>query len=188
MSDLNLDDLTQTEKQILLGTLLKQFVGAVPLEAPPFGLGLHIVSEEKIAPGIAKTLSNRPLFDCHFQRFVVLELQQSILEYEDREIRTKRRWRKDLVEHTRVPKSRVVTVPRSQWSILGAFVGNKLIYPSHAVINGGLFAPDGELGMDVSCQAALDMSITVRNDGEHPAKFYGVLLGNVGLHKNLKAV
>ena len=198
MSDLGklLDTLTQGEQRDLLGMLLKLSCGAIPVDIPPYNWVAVIASAGPIQPDCSTTLSVNASILWDVKRFVIVPVPTWRTEYiaEDRFVdRTTGRfwWKKT----ERVVSERTTTSVKSQrvvlpedWGIRGIFVGNRLAFPNHVTIPGEMFAAGGNLGIDMECEPAIGLSVSVHNKGPDPSHFMGVFLGNSKDARVLKAV
>lgn len=197
MSDLNklLDTLTQGEQRDLLGMLLKLSCGAVPVDIPPYNWAAVIASAEPIQPDCTTTLSVSAQILWDVKRFVIVPVTTWRTEYTVEERfadRTVGRWRKKtervVCERITTPVKTLRVVLPEDWGVRGVFVGCKLVFPSHPTIPGEMFAAGGNLGIDMECEPAIGLHVSVHNKGPDPSYFVGVFLGNSKDARVLKAV
>lgn len=178
---IDIDSLTQLERQSLLSKLLSTSVGPMKFEGENvYFLPFHVPSVkpgERVPVGAACYLNFKP------KRFVV---QETVVQTIATKITTeppKSFWDRLLRKGskiTREDKIETVAVPRSSWLLNSMHIGAAVQFGSYASINCDAFGPTNEMDFDgTTANPGLSVSLYITNVGKIESPFFGILLGEV---------
>lgn len=194
LNEIDFEAYTAQERLDMLKQLLQLHVGAVQLDGGD-NWCIPVIADE-IKPDCSLTVQVNPYLRFQPRKLIILEPTVEIVEREKTfaeapvfETRTVRRWFKKHVE--RVPTTqtkavctherehrRLIALPRGVWRVHGAFVGQRLQFPSSAGFSGDAFGPDNEIRFPDVCEPGVWISLQVKNTSKTPAPFIAMLLGN----------
>lgn len=183
----DIEKLTQAERQELLGKLLRLSVGVVKLDGAEDDWCVVFRTDGVIQPHCTQSIAVSPQLFFRPRKLIIDEPVYDLVEREEiyrtvHASRTVDNWRVEsevvstldrVIEH-----KRSVVQPRGIWIVHGAFVGQRVQFPGFAGISGDEFGPQGALSFRDVCEPGLYITITVENNSNHPAEFFGLLLGN----------
>jgi hypothetical protein len=72
-----------------------------------------------------------------------------------------------------------ITPPRSVWSVLGVYIGNRRLWPNHGEVNGSAFGPsDHEFDLRVGeIPRGIPFTASIRHNTKHTIPFRALLIG-----------
>lgn len=184
--NINIEAMTQAERQAAFSELMKLFVGAIRFDNEHYDWCLPLASEV-IFPDQIGVVTQCPHIDFAPKKLVIFETLQEQILFDEIASFKNVRGKEVLEEIRRVEHRQTVLLPRSAWRVETLLVGNRLQMPSASGIDGALFGSDGPISFIDECSCALSISLCVRNMTKTPAKFSGVILGNTA-RKALKAI
>ena len=195
-SPINTDEWTPNQKAQILRTLFKESVGLIELNEEK-GIGM-LAFDEEVAPGCTTTLQLTPFMLFKPQRLIIFEPVTETLvteHYADYKTITRGHlwWQKTSEERTATrSETKIITykIPRSSWTIVGGYVGNRAIWPNNAAQLGDAFGIENALPFDGPvCDPGLVLTLQVRNLIDKPARFSAVMVGKfVAADKTRKSI
>lgn len=155
----------------------------MPVEAPPYTWCLPFF--DSVMPNCARTICVAPQVEFRPKKLVIFETREWTTEYEYITTETKTSkgmwwWKRSGTEtkNRQIEHKKEIIVPRNCWSVQTILVGQKVVFPLLAAINGEMFAPGGELVFpDIECPPSISIALSVKNVGRVAASFWGVVLG-----------